>query len=366
MIKIYPDMITGNEIAAIDIYDAAGNQLIKQGAVLSVARAAKLKDAGIVFVYAQEPEIKVSNIYDGTVISGLLKLLWYFRESNGENTQILKYYNDSEVKRFLSYSNEAAGRIAYGHIFKYYASLMAASLAADGKKCYDFSDYRSRDNYSSYHVVNSACIACAIGHNMGLKKEEVIDLCVGSLLYDLKMDLYKFISVPGRLSPAETAEMEQHTLLAHDAVKKIYGIPARSAAIALQHHERFNGSGYPKGLKNQDITPLARIAAVADVYDAMTSTRPFRKAYPHDEAWGYITCNSGILFDPETVEAFKNTIPKYFPGDVVELAGGGQAVILENFYGQPETPGIKLIEKNNKNGIISRGKEHILRVIESN
>ena len=367
MKKILVDDICDGDTAGFDVYDNCGNELIKKGAPLKASLKAGLKKAGIYFLYAADDGCKVHAVYRQKTLAELLKVIKCFTASNGENTGILRNYNKEDINRFLSASNEAGNNIAYGHIFRFFAADMVSSLNENKKQVYDFQDYRSMENYAEYHVVNAACLTGVIAHNLGLKDEEKADAITGALIYDLKMTLYKFVNEFRELTGAERDEMRQHPLLSFDSIRKIYGIPARAALVSLQHHERHDGSGYPRGIKGDDIGTAGKIAAIADVYDSMTSARPFRKAYFPDETWQYIASNSGILFDPAVTDEFKRSIPRYMPGDTVELSGGGIAQVVENIYGEPQGPSIKIIEKTGKSVIIScTDKEHmILKTLES-
>ena len=110
---------------------------------------------------------------------------------------------------------------------------------------------------------------------------------------------------PGRLDPEEMDIMRQHASIGYDILK---GSPSpllqKAAVIALTHHEKFDGSGYPNNLKAQDIPIDGRIVAVADVFDALTSERPYKKAWPVDDAVKFMHENSGSHFDPVCIEAF--------------------------------------------------------------
>jgi HD-GYP domain-containing protein (c-di-GMP phosphodiesterase class II) len=108
---------------------------------------------------------------------------------------------------------------------------------------------------------------------------------------------------PGALNEQERQIMERHVEIGYDLIK---GIPflAEAAEVILAHHERHNGSGYPRGLRGEDIPICARIFAVADSFDAMTSDRPYRSALSPDEARSIILSGRGELFSPEIVDAF--------------------------------------------------------------
>lgn len=116
---------------------------------------------------------------------------------------------------------------------------------------------------------------------------------------------------PGRLTEDEYLVMKNHPMIGYKILKESPStILNKGALIALGHHEKFDGSGYPQGLKGTEIPIEARIVAVADVYDALTSVRPYKKAWSNDEAIGYLKDNRLKHFDPDCVEAFMNQYDK--------------------------------------------------------
>ncbi len=353
--------INDKDVIAIDVYDCSGKILVRESTPVSVTIINKLKDYDIPFVYVRDDNFYVSYVFDRQDIAELLRVLWYFVKSGGQNSEILKRYNIDEIKMFAEYNNEVAGKIAYGHIFKFFVSKLYKKAQETKERYYDFVDYRNVENYLYFHSVNVAAISILLGLDAGLNEKEIIDLGVGALLYDLSMDLYKFIEQSRPLDEIEREEMQQHVAVGYDVARNIYGISAASALIAYQHHERNNGSGYPKKLKNDEINLLTKIVSVADVYDALLSRRPFRKPYNSDEAWNYVVDNRGILFDEKVIDSFKKIIPKYVSGDVVELNNGEKAVVVKNIRDKSEQPVIKLFEKKGKDDIILKEEINLLR-----
>ena len=355
MKKTALDNLSG-KAAAMDVYDQKGNMLIKAATCVKGQSIQKLKNSGISFIYTEDADIKINRIYEGATIAEMLKVLRYYKSTNGEKAELLKRYSVEEINQFISYSKESSAKLAYGNIFGFFASKMIKEIKKAEKKYYDFQDYRDIAAYNNFHAVNCACISAAIGFNMGLNDSELSELITGSLLSDIKMELYGFVNEKRGLSHFETEEMRMHAFAGFEAVRGSYGISSVSAAIVLQHHERFDGSGYPKRLKGKELPPASRIAAVADVYDSMTSSRPFRDKIFPEKAWEFIAANSGVLFDPEVVSEFKRTVPKFMPGDSAETKNGRSAVIGSNSYGRAEYPEIIIIEKTGQSAIISSGE----------
>ncbi|MDI6850970.1 MAG: HD-GYP domain-containing protein, partial [bacterium] len=151
-----------------------------------------------------------------------------------------------------------------------------------------------------------ALIAAAIAKQMGLSEEEQRKLYVAGMLHDIGK-LYvppEILTKPAKLTPVEFELVKIHpekgyeTLITLESLKEI-------AEIVRQHHERLDGSGYTRGLKNKQIIKEARIIAVADVTEAMLARRPYRPPIPVKEVLKYLDENKGKLFDPEVVEACK-------------------------------------------------------------
>ena len=144
---------------------------------------------------------------------------------------------------------------------------------------------------------------------MTLKLRMLVHIRRGALLHDIgKIGIPDdILHKPGPLNEAEWATMQTHPTLAHDLLAPIEFLkPALD--IPYCHHERWDGSGYPRGLKGQQIPLPARIFAVADVWDALTSDRPYRKAWPRERAKAHIEENAGVLFDPDVVTCFLKEI----------------------------------------------------------
>jgi putative nucleotidyltransferase with HDIG domain len=163
-----------------------------------------------------------------------------------------------------------------------------------------------RDHDTEGHSERVAALALAIAYEMGLEISRRQSLRWGALLHDVgKIGISdNILRKPGPLSETEWEIMRQHPQIGHDMLREIPFLRP-FLEIVLYHHEKYNGKGYPIGLKGDSIPLAARIFAVADVYDALTSDRPYRGALSHDEALAEILQQSGQHFDPAVVQAFK-------------------------------------------------------------
>ena len=161
-----------------------------------------------------------------------------------------------------------------------------------------------RDLYTSGHQKRVAELSSKIGERMGLDDDSIRLLRIAGLLHDIgKISVPgDILNKPGKLSPLEFEMVKTHPSLGYEILKNISYFP-ELAKIVLQHHERLDGSGYPQGLKDGEILLAARILAVADVVEAMTSHRPYRPAYNLEEALEEIKKNRYKLYDPDVVDA---------------------------------------------------------------
>jgi two-component system, response regulator RpfG len=164
-----------------------------------------------------------------------------------------------------------------------------------------------RDRTTGNHLTRMARYSALIGHNLGLAPETVHVLEVAAPMHDIgKIGIPDSILLKaGPLTPEEDGVMKTHPRIGYDILK---GSPSKylsmGAIIALGHHEKFDGSGYPNGLHGEDIPIVGRVVAVADVFDALVSERPYKHAWTIEDGFAYLQGQKGKHFDPRCVEAF--------------------------------------------------------------
>ncbi len=170
----------------------------------------------------------------------------------------------------------------------------------------------TRDTETQGHSVRVSEYTLVIARRMGVKEPELTDIRRGALLHDVgKIGISDAVlRKPGKLTAEEWVEMKLHPEIGHRILSEIVFLE-NSLPIVLSHQERYDGSGYPRGLRGEEIPLGARIFAVVDTLDAMTSDRPYRRALTYEDAREEILRNRGVQFDPRVVELFL-TIP---PGE---------------------------------------------------
>lgn len=191
-----------------------------------------------------------------------------------------------------------------------------------------------KDPYTKGHSVRVNCYAVIIGRYMGMTREELRDLHVSSLLHDVgKIGIDdRILKKPAALTDEEFAVMKTHPTRGAKIMDRIPQMKNIIPGMKF-HHERWSGGGYPSGLSAQEIPRQARIIAVADTFDAMTTERPYQRAFTQDEAAARINELKGVGFDPEVVEAFNRAFES---GELREVLDRHPAVPVSSAFCPPD------------------------------
>ena len=196
------------------------------------------------------------------------------------------------------------------------------------------SDLRSYDEYTYHHSLSVAVLSIAIGQEMGLSAGDLQQLGQCAIMHDIGkvMTPIEIINKPSKLTPEEFDIIREHAengskYLQHEGIGN-----ALIWNVVSSHHEKINGTGYPKGLERNEIPLFSRIIAVADVYDALTSYRSYRKPMAPAVALEMIMSDIGTAFDYEVVSAFTRKIELYPINTVIELSNKRTGIVVNNHY----------------------------------
>lgn len=171
----------------------------------------------------------------------------------------------------------------------------------------------SRDTYTLHHSENVAKYAVDTAKKMGLSKDICDVIYIGGLLHDIgKIGIPEYIlTKPGKLTDDEYAIIKNHPNIGYEMIKHVSNFNENGILdIVLYHHERYDGNGYPNGLKGDQIPLIARIVAIADTFDAMTSRRVYRPELDLEYTLNEICKNKGTQFDPEITDVFLSLFQK--------------------------------------------------------
>ena len=209
-------------------------------------------------------------------------------------------------------------------------------------------DLSSYDDYTCTHSLNVAILSIVLGMGMGFTRSDKLGIGTGALLHDIgKVFVDKrILNKNGALNDEEFFTIQKHPMDGYNYISKRYRIPRAYCSTIMDHHEKYDGTGYPGGKVGSQISLYGRICAVADVYDALSSKRPYRDAMPACECVEYIMGGAGTLFDPEIVEVFTRRIAPYPVGTTVTLSNGWKALVVENYINFSLRPKVRVYEQN--------------------
>lgn len=204
---------------------------------------------------------------------------------------------------------------------------------------------KSKDEYTYSHSVDNCSLAIAFGRHMGLPKEDMWTLAMGTLLLDAgKMRIPdELLNKRTRLTDDEFEEVKKHVDYSVEILKQTDGISEDVINIALTHHERFDGSGYPNGIEGTHIPVYGRMAAIIDCFDAMTSRRPYSEPISAHKALQKIYNWRNVYFQDELVEQFLQCLGVYPTGSLVEMSSGEVGIILSQNRTRRLKPKIMLL-----------------------
>jgi len=208
---------------------------------------------------------------------------------------------------------------------------MIWDLRNSSKACAGIYSLYSYDTNTYTHSVNVCTISLMIADELGWSMDSLRKLGVGALFHDIGKILIPIdiLNKPGQLTDEEYGLVKTHPKKGWELLSDCYAVGPVAAHGALDHHERLDGSGYPRGIKGDQISDIGKITAVSDVYEAMTSDRPHRKAIFPEAVYKYMTQGKGTLFDANMVDTLFKKIALYPTGTIISLWGGYIALVVK-------------------------------------
>jgi HD-GYP domain-containing protein (c-di-GMP phosphodiesterase class II) len=333
MRKLHISEAKSGDVLAIDIFGMNGTILLSKGIKLTEQYIRSLKLKGIQYIYINDKhtyDITARPLISPTVRQQAVKKVYETMTALIEQKKVLGRFSSLDLG------------LEYQKVFKEILDY----LLSKENLLINLSDLVVSNGYFFHHSVNVATIAGVIGIAKGYSPQQLLDLGVGALLFDIGMTQLPegLWRKKGFLTPEEKDILHHHTFLGFELLRRQRNISLFSAHCALQHHERYDGSGYPRQLKGPEIHEYSRIVAIADVFDALTSARYHRKQYSPHEAAEYLSAAGNILFDYELIKTFLSYVAIYPVSTTVVLNTGYIGVVSKIFPDFPLRPIVRIIK----------------------
>lgn len=304
-------------VLAEDVKSNQGITLVAKNSVLNQYILERLIDFGIthVWAYAADP-LPSEKVGTDSYCCRKMELI---RQSHAQAVLVVK-----QVLKELS----AGGKLNYPKITQ--LSKLVYGNITSGNVIKYLNNIKDKDEYTYTHCVNVAFYAMLIAKWLNLAKEEIEQVIQAGLLHDIGKVLIpnEILNKPGKLLETEFDVMKNHALLGYFYLKDLKEISPAIKEAVLSHHERCDGSGYPYGLHGNEIPLFAKIIAIADVYDAMTQDRIYKKGVSPFAAFEMFQTIGMGMFDIEVLNVFLENISLYFTGLNVILGNGERAQIV--------------------------------------
>ncbi|MHB8172518.1 MAG: HD-GYP domain-containing protein [Thermincolia bacterium] len=349
MQRIPIEMASPGMVLGKSIYSSSGNILLSAGIPLTPLYIERLRNLGVPSLYVKVG--KTDNIQVNDVVSDEVRI--------ATQKMVKQAFADIQKTKMISMA-DAMGAV----------NDILDELLTHPEVMVNLTDIRTYNDYLFGHSVNVCVLTLLTGVAMEYNQIQLRELGLGALLHDLgKTQIEKAILLKDKpLTEEEYASIQQHCEIGFEFLRNQENSNPMVANVAYQHHERFDGKGYPRSLKGEEIIEFARITAVCDVYDSLTAHRIYARAYHPSRALLILTEMAGNQLDPDVVKAFLRIIAFYPLGSIVELNTGEIGMVVDNRKDYPQKPIVRLILKKNHKPVgemveIDLAKKEELKII---
>ncbi len=327
-----------NMLIADDFYGISGAKLAKKGVTITEKYIKNLAQYEIPFLYVIDKY--GANINVRCSITTSLR--------NEATQHLKKLYNsirigrENELSKLLKKCTEAVSKLV-------------DDIIAEKIDLYDVFDIKMIENYKYQQPVNVMIISLILGKALGYNHVELYELALAAYFHDIGNNFIKeeVLTKFEKLTDDEYDMIKGHAEKGYKFSKEKLMLPMKIYLAIGQHHERYDGSGYPYSKNGDNINRYSRIIAIADVFDALSSRRRQRPALNPSQAFKIIIEGSGKQFDPELVKIFMNVVSPYPIGYTLKLPDGREGVVIKNFKGRPFNPIIKIIKEDGRSVVKS-------------
>jgi HD-GYP domain-containing protein (c-di-GMP phosphodiesterase class II) len=314
------------------ILNEDGRVLLSKEVELTASLLARLQSHRINYVYVLDAAT------DDIIIPEILSPETRIEATRTIRTHFRKLMTES-VKTKLPFRHEL------GSTMRNLMELLISDLSQTENIMIMLGDIQITDHYLYQHSLDVCVYTTLLGMKAGYSRDELYILGLGAMLHDIGKTKIsdKLLMKPGKLTDEEYAEVQKHTTIGFDMLRNHPNIPLVSAHCALQHHERLDGSGYPRQLEQEQIHDYARWVGMVDVYEALTRDRVYRPAILPHQAVEMLYAGAQNLFDKEKLELFRDKIAIYPLGVEVKLSSGETGVVVDLNANVPHRPIVRVL-----------------------
>jgi len=318
-------------ILARPVLNSSGAVLLRAGVHLTASYIERLKTLGYDVLFIQDSRLEDVQIH--------VAISTQTREVAYKSIELISGFIERNSKNSLPLDNL---RMTIQH--------MINDLLSSKDILGNLTEIQGYDDYTFHHSINTSIISLVLGIGAGYSEQKLIELGMGVLMHDIGK-----IKVPEQilnkktpLTQAEFEEIKKHTTYGFELLRKNNDLSLLSAHVTFQHHEKWDGTGYPRGIKGKSIHEYGRLTAVADVYEALTSKRVYRNALEPNEAYEYIISQGNTHFDPMILDIFKKNIAVYPSGSGVLLSNGQRGNVTRQNPAFPNRPFVRVFYEHEK------------------
>lgn len=320
-----------NEILAKNVLSYDGKILLKRGTKITREYISMLIQRSVFFVYVEDELL--DDIFEDTHLSNLKELTLQ---------NIPSIFNDvitcniSGVKESMNTINNLIDYII--------------KQGCVNTNLYEIKNY---DNYTYIHCVDTCIMATFLGTNMDYNKTQLRLLGLAAFFHDIGKTKIpsSIINKKDKLTNKEFEQIKLHPFYGKEILSKLDHMPSSVIDGVAQHHEKFDGTGYPFGLKGTEISEFARIISICDVFTAVSANRSYRSRFNPNNAYELILSSSNTHFDKKIVKMFRNTFSVYPLGCCVKLSNGLEGFVVKQNQYFPDRPILRITYDKNKNKI---------------
>lgn len=363
-IKLIPiKNIKEGMICGDPVLDNLGRHLVERGAVINAYIIENLKKYGIeaipILFLSKTQDLKPQQKISPAILHTIREL----RRGDPPKVTLSKHARKKlaqDIEKVYHFSSPHEIAMAATDVTKD----LYIAIESNNAVAINLNDLRISDEYTYKHSIDVAVLSMMIAKQMNYSTREIYEIGEAGLLHDIGKTRIppEILNKPARLTDEEFKIMKQHSYFSYAMVENNHEIPRSVARAMMQHHEKLNGSGYPLGLKKNEIHPYAKILAVADIYDALVTERPYKKAKTPREA---IEMMYGMIseLDENVLKAFLQALVPYPVDSTLLLSNGELARVVRRTPGYPLRPVVVGLTSGNVYNLTEIDRANI--VIES-